>query len=200
VNKTAQKEHLDVIERKVFDFLQAEFESSDTQRNEINRHYHENETELVQALLQAAHFEPAAQARVSQCAQSLVREVRRRKAEQGLLDAFMQEYDLSSEEGVVLMCLAEALLRIPDKDTAEKLIADKLGDADWESHLGRSSSIFVNASTWGLMLTGKLVALSENTQENFRTALGRLINRSGEPSPWSVPPFSRRCASWDTNT
>jgi RHH-type proline utilization regulon transcriptional repressor/proline dehydrogenase/delta 1-pyrroline-5-carboxylate dehydrogenase len=71
----------------------------------------------------------------------------------------MQEYDLSSEEGVVLMCLAEALLRIPDDDTAEALIADKLSAADWESHLGKSHSVFVNASTWGLMLTGKLVSL-----------------------------------------
>ena len=79
------------------------------------------------------------------------------------------------------MCLAEALLRIPDDDTAEKLIADKLGDADWESHLGKSNSLLVNASTWGLMLTGKLVALTESTQSNFRTALKRLINRSGEP-------------------
>jgi len=93
----------------------------------------------------------------------------------------MQEYDLSSEEGVVLMCLAEALLRIPDDDTAEKLIADKMGDADWESHLGKSSSVLVNASTWGLMLTGKLVALSESTQSNFKSALKRLVNRSGEP-------------------
>ena len=69
-----------------------------------------------------------------------------------MLDAFMQQYDLSSEEGVVLMCLAEALLRIPDGETAEKLIADKLGDANWESHLGKSSSVLVNASTWALMI------------------------------------------------
>ena len=79
---------------------------------------------------------------MNQRARNLVAAVRKRKAEQGVLEAFMQEYDLSSEEGVVLMCLAEALLRIPDDDTAEKLIADKLGDADWESHLGKSSSVF----------------------------------------------------------
>ena len=80
-----------------------------------------------------------------------------------------------------VMCLAEALLRIPDDDTAEKLIADKLGDANWESHLGRSSSVLVNASTWGLMLTGKLVALSKSTQSDFKSVLKRLVNRSGEP-------------------
>ncbi len=135
----------------------------------------------MQRLLAEARLEPAAQARVDQRARSLVQAVRDRKAEQGLMEAFMQEYDLSSEEGVVLMCLAEALLRIPDDDTAEKLIADKLGDADWESHLGKSSSVLVNASTWGLMLTGKLIALSDSTQSNFRTTLRRLINRSGEP-------------------
>ncbi|MGD8930443.1 MAG: bifunctional proline dehydrogenase/L-glutamate gamma-semialdehyde dehydrogenase PutA, partial [Lysobacterales bacterium] len=131
--------------------------------------------------LAEAELDAAATERVNRMAQMLVTAVRVRKHEQGLLDAFMQEYDLSSEEGVVLMCLAEALLRIPDDDTAEMLIADKLGEADWESHLGRSSSVMVNASTWGLMLTGKLVALSESTRSNFRTALKRLINRSGEP-------------------
>jgi RHH-type proline utilization regulon transcriptional repressor/proline dehydrogenase/delta 1-pyrroline-5-carboxylate dehydrogenase len=118
---------------------------------------------------------------VNERARNLVQAVRDREDQRGLMDAFMQQYDLSSEEGVVLMCLAEALLRIPDNETAEKLIADKLGEADWESHLGKSSSVLVNASTWGLMLTGKLVALSESTQKNFRTALKRVVNRSGEP-------------------
>jgi RHH-type proline utilization regulon transcriptional repressor/proline dehydrogenase/delta 1-pyrroline-5-carboxylate dehydrogenase len=110
-----------------------------------------------------------------------VRRVRERSHEQGALDAFMQEYDLSSEEGVVLMCLAEALLRIPDTETAEALIADKLSAADWESHLGRSHSVFVNASTWGLMLTGKLVRLGEGASKSIGHTLGRMVNRSGEP-------------------
>ncbi|MGD8357126.1 MAG: proline dehydrogenase family protein, partial [Lysobacterales bacterium] len=150
-------------------------------RDSIDRLYLADEEELVLSLLAEAELDAAATERVNRMAQMLVTAVRVRKHEQGLLDAFMQEYDLSSEEGVVLMCLAEALLRIPDDDTAEMLIADKLGEADWESHLGRSSSVMVNASTWGLMLTGKLVALSESTRSNFRTALKRLINRSGEP-------------------
>ena len=168
-------------DRQVFDFLNAELLTPDLSREELDRSYLADESSLVKKLLAAARLEPDAAARVNQRACSLVKSVRAKKAEQGVLDAFMQEYDLSSEEGVVLMCLAEALLRIPDDETAEKLIADKLGDANWESHLGRSSSILVNASTWGLMLTGKLFALSENTQKNFRTLLGRLINRSGEP-------------------
>jgi RHH-type proline utilization regulon transcriptional repressor/proline dehydrogenase/delta 1-pyrroline-5-carboxylate dehydrogenase len=170
-----------VNDRQVFDFLNAELLTPDVSRQELDRNYLADESRLVKELLAVARLEPDAAARANQRARALVKTVRAKKAEQGVLDAFMQEYDLSSEEGVVLMCLAEALLRIPDDETAEKLIADKLGDADWESHLGRSSSILVNASTWGLMLTGKLFALSAKTQKNFRSALGRLINRSGEP-------------------
>ncbi len=168
-------------DRQVCDFLISSPASSTPLRDEIDRNFHAGEETIVQSLLQQAQMDPAATDRVNRAAQSLITSVRMQHAEQGLMDAFMQEYDLSSEEGVVLMCLAEALLRIPDDDTAERLIADKLGDANWESHLGKSSSVLVNASTWGLMLTGKLVALSESTQFNFRTALKRLVNRSGEP-------------------
>jgi RHH-type proline utilization regulon transcriptional repressor/proline dehydrogenase/delta 1-pyrroline-5-carboxylate dehydrogenase len=170
-----------VNDPQVFNFLVSDSADGDAIRDSIDRLYLADEEELVLSLLAEAELDAAATERVNRMAQMLVTAVRVRKHEQGLLDAFMQEYDLSSEEGVVLMCLAEALLRIPDDDTAEMLIADKLGEADWESHLGRSSSVMVNASTWGLMLTGKLVALSESTRSNFRTALKRLINRSGEP-------------------
>jgi RHH-type proline utilization regulon transcriptional repressor/proline dehydrogenase/delta 1-pyrroline-5-carboxylate dehydrogenase len=170
-----------LTESEVFDFLKSTGGSADPLRENIDRLYHENEELLVLRLLEAAQLDDAAAARVSGTAKFLVEQVRDRRSEQGVMEAFMMEYDLSSEEGVVLMCLAEALLRIPDADTAERLIADKLGDADWESHIGKSSSVLVNASTWGLMLTGKLVALSENTAANIRTALARLANRSGEP-------------------
>ena len=164
-----------------FDFLAADMPAGDPLRDAINRHYHADEAGLVEQLLADAGLEARAAARVQQRAQELVRRVRERKEEQGALEAFMQQYDLSSEEGVVLMCLAEALLRVPDDETAEKLIADKLGDADWESHLGKSSSILVNAGTWGLMLTGKLVQLGSDTRRDIRAALKRLVNRSGEP-------------------
>jgi len=170
-----------VNEHRAADFLVSRPTGTDPLRDAINRAYHADEAETVRPLLAAAGLDGATEERVDQRARSLVRAVRDRKEERGLLDAFMQEYDLSSEEGVILMCLAEALLRIPDDETAEKLIADKLGDADWESHLGKSSSVMVNASTWGLMLTGKLVALSGTTQSNFKSILKRLINRSGEP-------------------
>ena len=165
----------------IHDFLISDLAETNVYRDAIDSLYHADETEVVEDLLAQARMEPAAEGRIKQRAQGLVQAVRDRREERGLLDAFMQQYDLSSEEGVVLMCLAEALLRIPDNDTAEKLIADKLGEADWESHLGKSTSVLVNASTWGLMLTGKLVALSESTQSSFKSALRRMVNRSGEP-------------------
>ena len=158
-----------------FEFLTRNMRQASQARIAINSSYHTDETQLVRALLETAQFDAEASERINNFAQSLVKRVRDRKAEQGALDAFMQEYDLSSEEGVVLMCLAEALLRIPDSDTAEKLIADKLSNADWESHLGRSSSVFVNASTWGLMLTGKLVNLGEGTSKSLSRTLGKIL-------------------------
>jgi len=164
-----------------FDFLVPALPLGSRARQAINALYLADEEALVMALLEEAALDAPASERVRKATESLVLSVRARKEERGALEAFMQEYDLSSEEGVVLMCLAEALLRIPDDDTAERLIADKLSSADWESHLGKSSSIFVNASTWGLMLTGKMVRLGNSTQRNIARTLGRIINRSGEP-------------------
>ncbi len=99
------------------------------------------------------------------------------------LDAFLNEYRLSTDEGVVLMCLAEALLRIPDSDTRDRLIRDKIGGADWSRHLGRSDSLLVNASTWALMLTGRVVRLDTPGVGEGEAGgiIGRLIARSGEP-------------------
>ncbi len=114
-------------------------------------------------------------------ASELVARVRARADQQTAVESFMRQYDLSSEEGVLLMCVAEALLRIPDTATADKLIRDKLGDADWKKHLGTSDSVFVNASTWGLMLTGHLVNLAEETRRDFTGAFKRLVGRAGEP-------------------
>jgi len=118
---------------------------------------------------------------ITSTAIDLVRRVRGQTRDVGAMEAFMREYDLSSEEGVILMCLAEALLRIPDNDTAERLIADKLGHAQWEAHLGKSDSVFVNASTWGLLLTGKIVRLGQAKNAELGTTMGRLVARSGEP-------------------
>ncbi len=147
----------------------------------ITARYAADEPAVVEELLAQATFPDAERDAVLAHARALVTRVRARASEQSAVESLMREYDLSSEEGVLLMCVAEALLRIPDAATADRLIRDKLGDADWESHLGKSDSLFVNASTWGLMLTGKLISLAEETKRNFFGALKRLVGRSGEP-------------------
>jgi RHH-type proline utilization regulon transcriptional repressor/proline dehydrogenase/delta 1-pyrroline-5-carboxylate dehydrogenase len=106
--------------------------------------------------------------------------VRDSRLKSGGIDAFLTTYDLSSREGVVLMCLAEALLRIPDAATVDRLIRDKIGSTEWEKRLGTSHSTFVNAGTWALMLTGRIVNL-DNEDRNLRGTLKRLIARTGEP-------------------
>ncbi|GMU43229.1 MAG: bifunctional proline dehydrogenase/L-glutamate gamma-semialdehyde dehydrogenase PutA [Xanthomonadales bacterium PRO6] len=147
----------------------------------LAEHYARDEAEAVADLLRIAEMDADLKARIHDTAADLVKRVRARKAEQSAVESFMREYDLSSEEGVMLMCVAEALLRIPDADTADKLISDKLGDADWQAHAGKSDSLLVNAGTWGLMLTGKIVKIAEDTKRNFFGAFKRLIGRSGEP-------------------
>src|SRR5450432_1987266 len=130
-------------------------------RARLRTAYRADETEVVEQLLKAAELPPETLDRIAQRARDLVQKVRGARLGQGGLDAFLHEYELSSREGVVLMCLAEALLRIPDAETANLLINDKLADADWRQHLGGSDSLFVNASTWALMLTGRVVSLDQ---------------------------------------
>ncbi len=143
--------------------------------------YRADETQVVEALLAEAALTPEQMRQVTSTARSLVQEVRKRRTSGGL-DAFLHEYALSSREGVVLMCLAEALLRIPDAETADRLIRDKIGGADWESHLGESDSLFVNASTWALMLTGRVMGLGQDDEDrDWTTVLRRIVRRSGEP-------------------
>ncbi len=155
--------------------------SAEPLRAAITAAYARDESEHLAELLAAARVDEATQANIQRTAEALVRRVRVKAEDQGAIEAFMREYDLSSEEGVLLMCVAEALLRIPDQETADRLIRDKLGDADWSSHRGQSESLLVNASTWGLMLTGRMVNLSEETRRNFGGAFKRLIGRAGEP-------------------
>jgi RHH-type proline utilization regulon transcriptional repressor/proline dehydrogenase/delta 1-pyrroline-5-carboxylate dehydrogenase len=147
----------------------------------INDLYLADEATLVRELAEAADSGEAMRSKIQETASKLVRAVRKNKAREGGLDAFLQQYDLSSQEGVLLMCIAEALLRIPDADTADRLIADKITSARWKDHLGVSDSLFVNASTWGLMLTGQLLQLDESTKKNPINLLGKLVNRAGEP-------------------
>ncbi|MBS0216993.1 MAG: bifunctional proline dehydrogenase/L-glutamate gamma-semialdehyde dehydrogenase PutA [Proteobacteria bacterium] len=140
-----------------------------------------DEASHVRDLTAQARQPDADRAAIQATAADLVRRVRARAANQGVVEAFMRQYDLGSEEGVLMMCVAEALLRIPDQATADALIRDKLGDADWKRHLGQSDSLLVNASTWGLMLTGKLVNLADDTQRDAYGALSRMIGKFGEP-------------------
>ncbi|MBL8839282.1 MAG: bifunctional proline dehydrogenase/L-glutamate gamma-semialdehyde dehydrogenase PutA [Alphaproteobacteria bacterium] len=141
----------------------------------------QSETAVVEALLLANPLDGAQRARIEARARGLVAGVRRRREGIGGLDAFLREFSLSSREGVVLMCLAEALLRIPDAETADLLIKDKVGEGDWAAHLGHSNSLFVNASTWALMLTGRVMKLEGEGQAGLRSLLGRMVAASGEP-------------------
>jgi len=160
-----------------FDALHAETRREQTPlRAAITAAYRREETEAVQWLL-AQGATPSADAQP--LAHRLVSSVREKRTRASGVDALMHEFSLSSEEGVALMCLAEALLRIPDSETADRLIADKISRGDWRKHLGESPSLFVNAATWGLLITGKLV--STNSEQGLGSALTRLIAKGGEP-------------------
>jgi len=140
------------------------------------------EPELLPGLLQAALLDPAQAQAAQALALQLARGLRERKlafSRAGLVQGLLQEFALSSQEGVALMCLAEALLRIPDAATRDALIRDKVARGDWRAHLGASPSLFVNAAAWGLLLTGKLVAT--HSDEGLGAALLRVVGRGGEP-------------------
>ncbi len=140
-----------------------------------------DETRCVVRLMRRAECAPAQAKAIYNTAAELVRTVRRKTDGDRGLDAFLRQYDLSSQEGVLLMCLAEALLRIPDADTADKLIADKLAAGNWQEHLGDSESGLVNASTWGLMLTGRLLRPDAPVLRDPGSTLKGLVGRVGEP-------------------
>lgn len=150
-------------------------------RAAIDAHYRADETRSIHMLLSRLELEPESQERITGYARKLVEAVRRDTRSQGGLDAFLHQYGLSTQEGVLLMCIAEALLRVPDDDTRERLIRDKLSGADWQQHLGQSRSWFVNASTWALMLTGRVVRMHGFQGQTPNAALRRLIARLGEP-------------------
>lgn len=143
--------------------------------------YLTDEKALVESLAKVADPGMKGRQRIHDNALRLVKYVRENTSDEGGMDAFLKQYDLSSEEGVLLMCIAEALLRIPDADTADRLISDKITAANWEQHLGESESLFVNASTWGLMLTGKLLDYEDTKSRKPGKVLGRLASRAGEP-------------------
>ena len=136
------------------------------------------ETERLPGLLQAAELAAPITAQARTLARSLIEGLRARPTT-GLVQGLMREYALSSQEGVALMCLAEALLRVPDAATRDALIADKIGGGEWRAHVGHSPSPFVNAATWGLLVTGQLIGAVDET--GLGATLSRLIARSGAP-------------------
>jgi RHH-type transcriptional regulator, proline utilization regulon repressor / proline dehydrogenase / delta 1-pyrroline-5-carboxylate dehydrogenase len=146
-------------------------------RRKVRADHRVDETQHVEGLVRHAALSTDADQRVDAYARELVEHLRRQRRQVGGIDALMQEYDLSSEEGVTLMCLAEALLRIPDARTQDEFIEEKLGAGDWHSHLGASEAFFVNASTFGLMMAGRLVSPRETPAD----AMERLLRRLGEP-------------------
>ena len=135
----------------------------------------------VTRLLRSLELTGGARHRAIALAKGLVEGARARRDERPFLDAFLQEFGLSNQEGIALMCIAEALLRIPDDATADRLIAEQLTGGDWSAHSGRSESLFVNASTWGLMLTGGILDLDASIKSDAAGWLRALTRRAGEP-------------------
>lgn len=145
----------------------------------VRRYLLADEQSLVRELAKSAKLDASTQELIRERAYRLVEVVRDGRRNEGGIDQFMHEYQLSSEEGIALMCVAEALLRIPDADTADALIEDRIGQANWRKHMGNADSLFVNASTVGLMLTGRVLTMG--TTEGLWGVLGRLVQRTGEP-------------------
>jgi RHH-type proline utilization regulon transcriptional repressor/proline dehydrogenase/delta 1-pyrroline-5-carboxylate dehydrogenase len=148
-------------------------------RTELRRAYRPDEEQVARDRIAQAQLPSAELGEALATARTLVKAVRGHKASG--VDAFLHAYDLGSDEGIAMMCLAEALLRIPDAHTADELIADKLSGADWSDKLGQSDSAFVNAATFSLLLTGKVLEGAQDRSSNWKAALGRAVGRLGEP-------------------
>jgi len=140
-----------------------------------------DESAVVRSLLERQPLGHKDRADVVAEAAALVEAARGATKKQGVVESFLQQFSLGTREGLALMCLAEALLRTPDADTRDRLIAEKIGSADWASHLGQSDSLFVNASTWGLMLTGRLIDVDDEAKHDLGGFLKRVTARVGEP-------------------
>ncbi len=161
-----------------FSVFAAGVQNQSALRAAVTAAYRRPEEECVRGLLPGATLSEPAAAQVSKIARRLVEALRAKGSPAGV-QGLIHEYALSSQEGIALMCLAEALLRIPDADTRDALIRDKIATGDWRAHLGHSPSLFVNAATWGLVVTGKLTATS--SEAGLSSALTRLIGQGGEP-------------------
>ena len=148
-------------------------------RSELRRAYRAEENACIAERLEQAAPAARVHDQAASLATQLIEGAREQKASG--IDAFLQQYGLDTEEGIALMCMAEALLRVPDAETADALIKDKIAAVDWSEHLGESSSTFVNAATFSLMLTGEVIDPPEEHQRGMGSTLRRTVNRLGEP-------------------
>jgi RHH-type transcriptional regulator, proline utilization regulon repressor / proline dehydrogenase / delta 1-pyrroline-5-carboxylate dehydrogenase len=150
-------------------------------RESVRAHALWPEDQAVKRLLHELELTGGARHRAVSTGVALVEGARARRDERPFLDAFLQEFGLSNQEGIALMCIAEALLRIPDDATADRLIAEQLATGDWSAHAGRSESLFVNASTWGLMLTGGILELDPAIKSDAAGWFRKLTRKAGGP-------------------
>jgi RHH-type proline utilization regulon transcriptional repressor/proline dehydrogenase/delta 1-pyrroline-5-carboxylate dehydrogenase len=166
------------------------FKASQIESNNLNLqqwkqtifdNYQVDENQYLEELIKLAAPSSNNIKQVTQNTIELIKNVRSSSHKRDTIEAFLHQYSLDTEEGVVLMCLAEALLRIPDANSANDLIKDKLSAADWSGYLGQSDSWLVNASSWGLVLTGKFVTLDNNFSEESTNTLNKAISKAGEP-------------------
>ncbi|MCA0256401.1 MAG: trifunctional transcriptional regulator/proline dehydrogenase/L-glutamate gamma-semialdehyde dehydrogenase [Proteobacteria bacterium] len=164
--------------RKPFDDFAMPIAPRTPSRDAITQAYRRAEEECLKPLIEAASLPEALKGDIRETARQLIVALRAKHTGSGV-EGLVQEYSLSSQEGVALMCLAEALLRIPDAATRDALIRDKISDGDWKAHIGGGRSLFVNAATWGLVVTGRLTATVNDS--SLSAALTRLIGRAGEP-------------------
>ena len=152
-------------------------DSSPILRHQIDAGTYTDQDNVLRELVRNAHLSPEERVKISQDAAQIVRDIRGHTSP-GIMEVFLAEYGLSTDEGVALMCLAEALLRVPDAETIDALIEDKIAPSDWGRHMGHSTSPLVNASTWALMLTGRVL---DDDQPGPVRHLRAAIKRLGEP-------------------
>lgn len=176
-DSTLQIPAVDAAGLPFFEFAQ-DVQPQSVLRAAISSAHRRPESECLPLILDQARPVRQLQQDIDALARRLVTNLRAKGKGSGV-ESLIHEFSLSSQEGIALMCLAEALLRIPDRATRDALIRDKVSQGDWRSHVSESSSLFVNAATWGLMLTGKLVSV--NSERSLSKALTRLIGKGGEP-------------------
>ncbi|BDX20276.1 bifunctional protein PutA [Halopseudomonas aestusnigri] len=166
---------------KASEVLQGDFLRSQPTEflHKVSANYAVDEDSYLRELIELAQDQDLSA--ITRKASQLIVDVRKRENAVDSIDALLQQYSLDTQEGIMLMCLAEALLRVPDADTADALIRDKLNAAQWDRHLGQSEHTLVNAAAWGLVMTGKVVNMDQRQDGTPGTVLGRLIKRSGEP-------------------